>query len=400
MASTDLTGIITRCDNMTDMLGALANRIFAANGYRGTELYIELNEMAGKLYGIIRELKSIQSNLTIGQVNLSDNSLDPELRTRLQRQQDEAERQAKNWTRRAEKALTEAQALLDRGKDWKPETQQPAMPDVPKPSTPTSTQPKAPAPLPTPKPKPTPAVFPKTDAHIIDGVYTGTVTPRNLPLSYYNRTRDDMMDAVKKGMGDRKGFEALMEDLDYNVQAFSAAKTYNLVRDLDNAKRSTTSQAEYEAKAQALVKQYDTWGEAEVNTAQQQTHQAKQWQIITDDRDLFPTLRYSTIGDACKICRPLDGITAPVNSPVWRRIYPCNHYNCYCIVIQLTAGEDLTNKAHMDALVEQSAKLMNPVFLSNPGITKQIYTNKHPYFSSVPKDDRKFAKENFGLPIK
>lgn len=235
---------------------------------------------------------------------------------------------------------------------------------------------------------------------ILLDVFAGKVTRRKLPKSYYNDVKVDLMDAVRKGMGDRKGFEALLEDLGYNAQAFAGAKTYNLVRELELLKQQFPNVKDYEPHAQAMAKQFDVWGEAEVNTAQQQTHQAKQWQIITEDRDMFPTLRYSTIGDACKICRPLDGITAPVNSPVWRRIYPCNHYNCYCIVIQLTAGEDLTNKAHMDALVEQSAKLMNPVFLSNPGFTKQIYTNKHPYFSSVPKEDRKFAKENFGLPIK
>lgn len=235
---------------------------------------------------------------------------------------------------------------------------------------------------------------------IIADVFKGKVTPHNLPKPYYTWVRGDLMDAISKGMGDAKGFEDLMESLNLNAQAFSGAKTYNLVRDLEALAQGSRVFKDYEPHAQALVKQYDTWMEAETNTAQQQAHQAKQWQIITEDRELFPTLRYSTIGDACRICRPLDGITAPVNSPIWRRIYPCNHYNCYCIVIQLTAGEDLTNKAHMDALVDESAKLMNPVFLSNPGITKKVYTNKHPYFATVPKSDRDFARENFGLPIK
>lgn len=241
--------------------------------------------------------------------------------------------------------------------------------------------------------------MPNTDK-IISDVFAGRVTPHTLPKPYYNWVRADLMDAVTKGIGDHKGFEDLMESLNLNAQAFAGAKTYNVVRDLETLAQGNPNYKDYEVHAQALVKQYDTWQDAEVNTAQQQTHQAKQWQIITEDSDLFPTLRYSTIGDACQICRPLDGITAPVNSPIWKRIYPCNHYNCYCIVVQLTAGEDLTNKAHMDALVEQSAGLMNPVFLSNPGITKKLYTGKHPYFASIPKDDRAFAKQNFGLPIK
>lgn len=242
--------------------------------------------------------------------------------------------------------------------------------------------------------------MPNTDKIIAD-VFNGAITRHKLPKAYYNDVRVDLMDAVKKGMGNPKGYEALMEDLGLNVQAFAGAKTYNLVRDLEDLQKGNPNIKDYEPKAQALVKQYDTWGEAEINTAQQQTHQAKQWAIIKEDSGLFKLLKYSTIGDACKICKPLDGIVAPVNSPIWRKIYPCNHYNCYCIVIQLTEDDSqVTDAKELATIVAGSTELMNPVFLSNPGITKQVYTSKHPYFSSVPKSDRDFAKENFGLPIK
>jgi hypothetical protein len=232
------------------------------------------------------------------------------------------------------------------------------------------------------------------------GVFKGTVTRHKLPKAYYNYVRTDIMDAVKTGMGSTKGFDNLLEHLELNAQAFSAAKTYNIVRDLEEAAKGVTNFKDYDVIASGIVKKYDTWGEAEINTAQQQTHQAKQWQIIEEDKDLFPILKYSTIGDACRICKPLDGITAPVGSQIWRKIYPCNHYNCYCIVTQETAGTELTESKRMAQLVTDSSGLMNATFLSNPGITKQIYTNKHPYFATIPKADKAFAKENFGLPIK
>jgi hypothetical protein len=242
--------------------------------------------------------------------------------------------------------------------------------------------------------------MPNTDKIILD-VFNGTTTRHKLPKPYYNAQRVDLMDAVKKGMGNPKGFEGLLEDMGLNVQAFAGAKTYNLVRALEDLQKGNPNYKDYEPKAQALIKQYDAWGEAEVNTSQQQAHQAKQWHIIKEDAGLFKILKYSTIGDACKICKPLDGITAPVNSPIWRRIYPCNHYNCYCIVIQLTEDDGpLTDPKELANLVAGSTELMNPVFLSNPGITNKVYTNKHPYFSTVPKSDRDFARENFGLPIK
>lgn len=241
--------------------------------------------------------------------------------------------------------------------------------------------------------------MPNTDK-IITGVFRGTINTHNLPKDYYNDVRADMLAAVKKGIGTKKGFEPLMEDLELNAQAFSAAKTYNLISELDALKKDLSNFDDFQTAAKKKIDLYDIWGDAEVNTAQQQTYQAKQWQIITEDADLFPLLKYSTIGDACAICKPLDGLVAPVNSPIWRKIYPCNHYNCYCIVTQETASIEITDTKRRDELMAASVELMNPVFAVNPGITKQLFTNKHPYFASVPKSDRDFAKENFGLPIK
>jgi hypothetical protein len=105
--------------------------------------------------------------------------------------------------------------------------------------------------------------MPNTDKILLD-VFNGTTTRHKLPKPYYNSTRVDLMDAVKKGMGNPKGFEGLLEDLGLNAQAFAGAKTYNLVRDLEALQKGNPNFKDYEPKAQALVKQYDIWGEAEV----------------------------------------------------------------------------------------------------------------------------------------
>lgn len=232
------------------------------------------------------------------------------------------------------------------------------------------------------------------------GVFRGKYTTKKLPVTYYRGVSADLMAAVDKGIGADKAFADLAESLKLNAQAFAGAKTYNLVRDLQTAAQGVKNFKDFEPIGNAIYNKYEGWADAEDNTAVQQTLQAKQWQIITEDSDLFPLLKYSTIGDACQICRPLDGIVAPVNSPIWRKIYPCNHYNCYCIVTQETQGSaELTEKGRLMQVVGDSEKLMSPVFLTNAGITKQLFNKDHPYFD-VPKGDRKFAKENFGLPIK
>jgi hypothetical protein len=395
MESIDLGPILDRAESASNALVKWESLVFAANGYKPNEITMEAATINGELAEAIRELTILKSSLESEIEGLNDPTLDPFFKDRITERHKETLRRAKNWARRTEKILVRAQVVLHALDTWTPA----------KPSTAfdTPTPPSKPAPnaAPKPTPKPSPTGTPKKATSIVEGVYNGNISRKNLSLRYYNETRSELMGAVRKGMGDRKGYEILFDDLQLNVQAFSAAKTYNLVRDLEALQKGNPNYKDYEPKAQALVKQYDVWGEAEINTAQQQTHQAKQWHIIKEDADLFKILKYSTIGDACKICKPLDGITAPVNSPIWRRIYPCNHYNCYCIVIQITEDDGpFTDAKTLANLVAGSTELMNPVFMSNPGITNKVYTNKHPYFSSVPKSDRDFARENFGLPIK
>lgn len=385
MESIDLKPLISQLNAMFDKLGILAQEIFQANGYKPTGGYMDISDVRGEIVEVTRELIIIDSVISIGEENINSPHTPAELLPEMVRRHADNIAKGKRLSKKGEKLLTKAESIYNENKNI--EAPKPAEPVKPVPEKKKEQQ--APA---TSKPN----ARPIKGGNIIEDVANGKVTIHKLPTNYYNSVRGDIMDSVKKGMGDTKGFEGLAENLNLNAQAFSAAKTYNLVRDLESIK----GDKEYNEKAKSIIKQYDIWQEAETNTAQQQTYQAKQWQIIKDDIDLFPILKYSTIGDACMICRPLDGITAPVNSPIWKKIYPCNHYNCYCIVVQLTAGEDLTDKDRMAAIVDESTKLMNTTFLSNPGITQQIYTSKHPYFASVPKDDRDFAKQNFGLPIK
>jgi hypothetical protein len=41
---------------------------------------------------------------------------------------------------------------------------------------------------------------------------------------------------------------------------------------------------------------------------------------------------------------------------------------------------------------------MQPIFKMNVGLDKVVFSDKHPYFDVEPKD-KKFARNNFDLPI-
>jgi len=243
---------------------------------------------------------------------------------------------------------------------------------------------------------------------IIKGVFTGKYNRRNLPASFYKANSEELLTAIKKGFGIKKAitgkykyFEQVSQ-LSENAHMFSAAKTYQMVRELEQLKRYTKPYSEYKAGAQAIVERYSvTWQTPEVDSALAQSMNLKKWEMILEDRDVLPNLRYSAVGgkDTCDICIHLDGIVAPIDAPFWKKNAPQQHYACRCLLIQEPADVKLTSPSKLRSLEKEMNEKVSPVFQHNVGETKQIFTRDHPYFSEVPKRDQAFARKNFGLPI-
>lgn len=259
-------------------------------------------------------------------------------------------------------------------------------------------------------------------SNLLNKIYSGKVNPRNLPKDLYSATaeylkdglftgfKNDVTKATKKiskaakglGAGDRE----LMEELRQNIYMFSAAKTYQQVRELSallvDSDGVLRSRNDFKRDAMAVVKRYnDAWLNTEYETAIGQGQNAMKWSNIVAQSDILPILQYVTVGQehACEICRPLDGITAPWNHPIWRKIMPLNHFRCMCLVKQLQKGEARVTASNViDRAFKNAMDKMDDIFKMNPGIDGYAFSPKHPYFT-VPKADKDFARKNFGLPI-
>jgi hypothetical protein len=111
-------------------------------------------------------------------------------------------------------------------------------------------------------------------------------------------------------------------------------------------------------------------------------------------------LRLSVVEDdnTSDICEPLDGITLPVDDPFWDEYYPPNHFRCRTTVEQLEEDANPSSKAEVAEAVEHADKEMDDVFKMNVGKDKVVFNEDHPYFE-VPPNDRRFAANNFDLPI-
>lgn len=248
------------------------------------------------------------------------------------------------------------------------------------------------------------ALTPDQTKRLLRGVYTGAVGTHNLPRAYYKDAADNFMGHLKRGWGIKKvgvktQYLEKFEELADNTHMFAAAKTYSITRELKAAKIGTKTYDEYKVNAEKVLNRYNAWEETEANTIQAQGQMAKMWQGFEKDVDILPYLRYSTIGKACDICFPFEGITAPVDDPIWRRIGPVNHPNCYCVLLQENELVQTSSKAAISAAMKHGEKEIPIWCQQNAGITGMVFGKEHPYYTEVLKKDLPAAKKNFNLPI-
>lgn len=257
---------------------------------------------------------------------------------------------------------------------------------------------------------------------LLDGIYDGSVTEYDLPQDLYLAIADYLKKGLYEGFGNTlsklsenlaDGKESLndlelLAELRSNIYMFSAAKTFQQVKDMtsalvneDGVPRSFSA---FKKEALDIFGLYnETWLKTEYNTAIGQAQEAIKWQRIEEQKDVLPYLKYSAVLDpnTSIICRPLDGIVAPVGDPIWSKIAPLNHFNCRCLLLQVDSEEGLkglTPQGDKLKRVEAVEAEMQPVFKMNAGKDGYIFKGDHPYFE-VAKRDREFAKNNFDLPI-
>jgi hypothetical protein len=242
---------------------------------------------------------------------------------------------------------------------------------------------------------------------LIKGIEDGTITEWNLPKDYYKALTDYLKKALFEGFGATletvaSGDVALLEELVTNMYMFSGGKTFHIVKEIsgllvDSETGEVRSSREFNKLGRELYDTWnDNWGRTEYNTAIAQGDSAAKWQEIQSQKDVMPNLKYSAIGDACIICAPLDGVVAPVDSPIWDKVAPINHFNCKCLLLQVGGDIELTKNGA--DITKGVVDKMDGTFINNVGKTGEVFTKDHPYFD-VAKEYKAYAKNNFNLPL-
>jgi SPP1 gp7 family putative phage head morphogenesis protein len=250
-----------------------------------------------------------------------------------------------------------------------------------------------------------------TKQEVLRGILLGGITLTALPSSVFEPTNQFLFEMFEEGFegstrtemeGSSRWLKA--KDIEQNIRVFSAAKTFQQVKKMsdyvldENGKKRPFP--EFEKRAGQVFDLYNReWLRTEQDTAFNVSQQAKHWDRIEQNADLFPILRYQTQGDdqVRDAHERLEGVTRRVNDPFWDTYFPPNGWRCRCPKPkQMRSGiesrdEDIRNVPKPDKL-----------FDFNPGKHGMIFREdigdglEHPYFR-VNERYEPLKEDGFGL---
>ncbi|MFC4673590.1 phage minor head protein [Dysgonomonas termitidis] len=205
-------------------------------------------------------------------------------------------------------------------------------------------------------------------------------------------TAGELTDALSEGYGDiavdwDTPDHLMLEKLTENVFQFSAAKSYQQLRDITLALRdgegNLREPGDFMEAVDALGYKYNReWLQTEYYTAVASATAAARWVEYNREADLFPMLRYETVGDNRVRAehRLLDGIVRHIKDVFWQTYYPPNGFRCRCEALQ----EPDSDAAETGLPVHLPQ--VPPMFKTNLAENGLLFPKNHPYYEGVPKD--------------
>jgi hypothetical protein len=213
----------------------------------------------------------------------------------------------------------------------------------------------------------------KGDERLIDDLYdngTGGVDDRLL-----QRYAGGFDRAVTNVFGAGRQHPELEEQLRINAGRFGTYKTYDLCRQLEQARQDGMSKGEFQKFAKSRLGVYNAHQRTEYNTLVARSRTAKQWLRFTEEKFLYPNIEWLQSSSANPRPEHLAfvGLVLPQDDPFWSRNQPGNEYECKCDW-RATDKPASTGRTPDDI---PPAKGLD----GNPAETGELVTARHPYFA-------------------
>ncbi len=234
------------------------------------------------------------------------------------------------------------------------------------------------------------STYEKLIEKIAKDLHDKTINPEDLNQEFITQTFNDLSESAADGYGskwnkfpkDGKGKTPLY--LKRNIYAFSGAKSYAILEELNNLLVDSDGKIRPFNEFMPLAKKVNenfnkNYLQAEYQTAKTAAQMAEKWERLQETKDLFPNLKFRTVGDS-RVRREhekLDGIIKPIDDEFWNRFYPPLDWRCRCDVV--ATAEDADEKLPDD---------LPPVkFKGNVGKDKEIYTKNGSFFQLLKTNE-------------
>lgn len=230
---------------------------------------------------------------------------------------------------------------------------------------------------------------------IYNGKVTETAVSDEIFSEYYKR----FSDAISKGINTNIGI-TYGTDWSFNIGLQASTATFGIFRHHTAVEEMTRLMIDNDGKLKPfsrwrnevmpLVGAYNQhWLQAEYQTAVASARMGAKWREFERRKDVYPNLVYKTQLDGR--VRPehaqLNGIIRPINDAFWKTHYPPNGWRCRCNVLQTdTPVTDVPN----------NLEPITPEFMNNSGVTNQLFSEQHPYYTishSKQDDLERIAKQ-------
>ena len=211
------------------------------------------------------------------------------------------------------------------------------------------------------------------------GGTNGADLNRDLVLKYYS----GLNKATKNGWGAGYYTNDLTRDFRENLLKFSGAKSYSLITKIQELKFDGIDKQDFTEQAKKLINLHnETWQWTEEKFAANSASSARDFQAYRQDADLYPNLKYRTMGDA--EVRPEhaanEGVIKPINQ--WTKIPPLD-YGCRCWLEQ--TFENPNNR---------DISVYNDTIANNPAVAGELFTKNNGYFQRITKEDKQAVYAN------
>ncbi len=227
----------------------------------------------------------------------------------------------------------------------------------------------------------------------INDIRTGKVNPETLNKELMQFTTGELKKAVGSGLKanfdnvtyDERDYK-LITSFQENLYQFAAAKNYQVLKDMNGMLLGENGRPVPYHEFQKNIEQYRkdvlginekynrSWLKTEYNTAVSSSENARRWQDMMENADIFPNAEFVTVEDD-KVRddhAKLHGVIAPLDDAFWDVYAPPLDWNCRCR-LQPTDKEPTDKSKYPKVAVKDEFKY-------NPGKEGIVFIKDHPYF--------------------